>query len=283
MESVVPKLFGTPGGELFSRPRVWVRINMPAQVTDPEKAIAGILLQTVCASNVECLNETIYFERDGTSIPLTRNPAAKQYLVAPLSVAGEYGGEYTAAESAVKSLTAGRYSIREDRIEIRPAAVGTEREDRYANVRLWMTNGSLGNAVGVGRVHSFLRKEGTLNLRVSNPTGAAGGHDGVSFADARDGFYHALLSRNRLVTREDLDSAVRAFDRRLEDVEVSRDLRRTETGLQRVHCIVVPVRREQFLDYARESRTLADELKRYLMKRSLFDVPIDVQLRERVE
>ena len=129
-------------------------------------------------------------------------------------------------------------------------------------------------------MQGFLRASASLNLRVVNPVAGAGGSDSESYAEAQDRLAYTLVSRDRLVTRADLLAAVRAFDRRIQSAALSFELRRTPQGLQRVHAVTAQVSREQFLDFARESRILRDELTTFLEERSLFDVPVIVIIQE---
>jgi hypothetical protein len=279
MDAVLPKLFRKPSN-LFSKPRAWIRISLPPELADFERGISNIMLHAVSASNVECLNQTVHFETDGVSIPVSREAGTGRFLVAPLSVMGESGSEYLAELSPSASETAGRYTIRNGRMLLRPSRWGEEQADRYANVRLWITDGAAANAVGPGQVKTFLRGTAGPQLRAFNPTAAAGGWDSEVYADAHARLAHALLSRDRLVTRADLLGAVRAFDRRIQSVDLSFELRRTLQGLQRVHLVSTRVRRDQFVDYPQESRLLREELATFLLERSLFDVPVVVDVVE---
>jgi hypothetical protein len=277
MEPILPKLFHKPAN-LFARPRAWIRIGLPPGLPDLVSGISNIFLHAVSASNLECLNQTVHFEQDGTSIPVSREAGARKFLVSPLSVIGESGSEYFPELSPHDSHSAGRYSIRNGRMRLQPGGWGGGQTDRYANVRLWMTDGVAGNAVGAGQVQSFLRPSGSLDLRVLNPVAAAGGSDSESYAEAQDRLAHTLLSRDRLVTRADLLATVRAFDRRIQSAALSFELRRTPQGLQRAHVVTAKVSREQFLDFPQESRILGEELAAFLEQRSLFDVPVIVTI-----
>jgi len=117
-------------------------------------------------------------------------------------------------------------------------------------------------------------------LRVTNTTVAAGGSDGETYSDARARFAQSLLSRERLVTRADLLAAVRAFDRRLEAVDLRFQLRRTAHGLERVHVVEAELRRDRFVDFPEECRVLREELANFLEGQSLFGIPVIVDLKE---
>jgi hypothetical protein len=229
---------------------------------------------------VECLNQTVEFARDGVSIPVSREAGTNNFLVAPLSVTGEFGDTYLPELSPEDREGAGCYTIRNGRMVLRPAGRGEELTDRYANIRLWVTKGAAANAVGPGQVHSFLRGAGAAGIRLLNPSAASGGSDSETASDAKVRFTHVLLSRQRLITRADLVAAVRAFDRRIQFAEVSASLRRTPQGLERVHMISASVDPTRFVDFERESSTLREELQGFLESRSLFDIPLVVRLVE---
>ena len=279
VEGALPRMFGSRDESLFRKPRAWIRVNLPNGIGDLERELAGILLHAVTASNLECLNQTIYFDRDGNEIPVSTEAGTPRYLVSPISVAGE-SGEYVAELEPATQITAGRYSIRNGRLNIVPAMQGEERADRFANLRLWVTAGAAANNVGAGCIRSFLRRGGDFDVRLMNATAAAGGTVGETFSDAHARFAHALLSRQRLISRSDLRLAVRAFDRRITDCDIAVKLQRTSRGLQRVHMVTASVNPAQFVDPAEETRVLQEELTAYLQERSLFDMPVTVRLTE---
>jgi hypothetical protein len=281
MQAALLRLFGRPG-HLLTKPRAWIRISLPPGLADADRGIANILLHAVSASNVECLNQTVEFARDGVSIPVSREAGTKKFLVAPLSVTGESGTDYLPEISPQGNEWSGRYAIRNGRMTLRPARFGEEQADRYANVRVWVTSGTTANAVGPGHVRSFVSggKGSVEAVRVIHPTAASGGSDSEIASEAQARFTDVLLSRQRLITRADLAAAVRAFDRRILSAEISSELRRTPQGLQRVHVISAAVRSDRFTDFARESRLLSEELQAFLESRSLFDVSLAVRLVE---
>lgn len=278
MEGALRKVFGRGAAQLDDGKRAWVRISLPRETPNLHSAITGISLHAVSASNVECANETIYFEKHGTSIPVSREAGTPHHLVAPLSISGEGGGAYLPELAPSSDSGTGRYSIRNGCIHLQPARHADGSLDASVNLRLWVTRGSDGNRVGAGRIQSFLRKTGLRSLRVNSGTAAAGGTNGESLQETRARFTEALLSRDRIVTRADLFAAIRAFDRRIQIVDVSSGLERTKRGLQRVQQVHLAVANDDFLEPGQELRFLLDELKSHLEDRLLYDTQLKIVL-----
>jgi hypothetical protein len=276
-ELALQKIFGRDAAAVFGQPRAWVRIGLPGGLTNIHRAISGIYPNAITASNVERLNQTIYFSQTGTSIPISREGGAAYQLVAPATVLGESGQAYAREMDPNAGVRAGRYAVRSGRIELRPPAGPEGLPEKWANVCAWITTGSLGNRVSPGRVQLFTKSQ-AAGLRVINPTAAAGGADQESFEDARARFAEALLSRDRIVTREDLTAAVRAFDRRIASVRTSSGVRRGAPGLQRVQIVAVAVDRNDFADPDVEGPILQRELAGFLRERTLFDVDLAVEM-----
>ena len=67
----------------------------------------AVFMHAVTASNVECLNQTFYFEKHGTSIPLGSELGVGTYLVAPLSIFGETGAPYLPDQTPSRDPRAG--------------------------------------------------------------------------------------------------------------------------------------------------------------------------------
>lgn len=276
LERALEQLFG--GARLFERPRAWLRISIPLEAESLEQSLSAVMMHATSASEIECLNETVYFEREGTSIPVSREAGTDRCLVAPLSVVGESGEAYVTGSVDGTQPEIGRYVFRNGRIHLQPGR-RHDRTDRFANLRLWVSHGEEANHVVPGRVHSFLRRSADQRVQVWNPTAAAGGSNGESYTDAHGRLAQALFSRERLITEADLVAAVRAFDRRIHSTEVAVRLRRTSAGLERVHSVVAHVQRHDFIDPSRESAILSEELSEYLQARSIMDVPVSVEVR----
>jgi hypothetical protein len=275
MDAALAKIFGRESQKLFSAPRCWIRISMPREIPSLQTSIGGIALHGITASNVECFNQTISFEKQGTCIPIIRDEGgAASHLVAPLSVFGESGTPYLPHMEPASDPSVGRYTIRNGRVELKPALHPDGRPESYANLRLWVTNGSLGSKVGPGQVTGFLKKNTIAGLRLTNPTSAAGGTDQEELSTAQTRFAEALMSRDRVVTRKDLLNVVRSFDARILHAHVNPTVRRTRQGLQRVERVTVKVNRDDFVEPVTELKVLKDDLARHLADR----FPLGTQL-----
>jgi hypothetical protein len=276
MEPALNKIFGRAAPQVFDRPRAWLRISFPRRVANLHTGISSIWLHAVSASNVECFNETIRFEEHGTSIPISREAGTSKFLVAPLSIFGEAKASYLPEFQPSSDPNVGRYNIHNGRIQLRPARHPDDRPETYANLRLWVSSGALANSVPPGKVQAFLKRASAV--RISNPTAAAGGTDGEGFQQAQARFAAALLSRDRIVTRQDLIGMVRAFDRRILDADVSIGLERTENGARRVQRVRCLMDREEFLDPEAEGQVLQQELRAHLRTRVLYDTDLSLEL-----
>jgi hypothetical protein len=227
---------------------------------------------------VECFNQTIYFERQGTSIPISREAGTPNYLVAPLSIFGETHTPYLGEFQPSADKGAGRYSIRNGRIELQAAKRADGSAETYANLRVWLTSGALGNKVGPGQVESFAKRGTFAGVRVTNPTSAAGGTNSEEYEDAQTRFAEALLSRGRIVTHADLETMARSFDHRIVKAEVSSRMKRSELGLQRFQQVVCWLDRDAFVDPDAEMSVLKDDLDRFLRARFLYDTELALAL-----
>lgn len=279
MEGAIGKLFGREWQKNFSSERAWLRISMPCDVSALHTAIGGISLHAITASNVECFNQTIVFEKQGTSIPITREEGgAANYLVGPLSILSESGDPYLSQTELSTRPGAGRYSIRNGRMELIPALRPDGRAETYANLRLWVTNGSLANSVGPGQVTAFLKPSQISGLRLANPASATGGTDGEELTNAQNRFAEALLGRQRIVTQADLFNAVRAFDNRIKSAMIEPHVQRSGQGLQRVERILIGLNPDDFIDPNTEFPLLQEGLLRFLAHRFPLGTEVAVEL-----
>jgi hypothetical protein len=268
MEAAFNRIFGREAPKALAEERAWIRVSMPRDIPSLHTCLGSITLHAITASNVECFNQTIVFDQQGTSIPIVREEGgAATHLVAPLSIFGETGAAYLPETEPSTQADVGRYAIRNGRIELRPAVRADGRPESYANLRLWVTGGSLGNKVGPGKVTGFLKKSQIAGLRLANPTAAAGGSDREEFSKAQARFAQALLSRDRIVTRSDLTDAVRAFDPRILSTQIEPMVHRTAHGLQRVEQVQVRVNADDFADPQAELPILKDSLLKHLSGR----------------
>jgi len=278
MEGALNKMLGQGAMRLNEGKCAWLRISLPRQIGNLHTAIMGISLHVVSASNIECANDTVYFEKHGTSIPASREAGRSHYLVAPLSISGERGTTYLPDLTPSSEVGAGRYTIRNGCIHLQPARHADGHLDSSANLRLWVTRGFAGNHVGAGQIHSFLKKAGPHTMRVNSVTAAAGGTDCESLQETQARFAEALLSRDRVVTRADLLGAVRAFDRRIQVMDISSGVERTSRGLQHVQQVRLAVSNDDFAEPDQELPLLLNELKSHLEERLLYDTRLKIVL-----
>lgn len=267
MEQALRKMFAGSTQELFRKQRAWLRVSVPTGIPSLQHSIRNIILNTITASNVECVNQTIWFEMQGTCIPVAQAAGGSAgHLVAPLSIVGESGECYLAEHEPETQKGSGRFALRNGRIELNPGISREGQSDRYANVRLWMTNGTLGNRVGSGQITALINSR-DVKSRFSNLTPAAGGCDAPQEGSTKARLAARLLSRDRIVTRRDLLNEVRAYDQRIVTADVTPGVMRTEIGLQRVQQLTVHVARDKFVDPKEEIEILAADLHQHLADR----------------
>ncbi len=276
METPLRSIFERPG--LFIRPRAWLRIQLDARVETLHTAISAVYLHAQSASNVECSNQTVNFKENGTTIPVSRETGGRSFLVAPLSITGESGETYLPEFQPSFSPGIGRYRLHQGYLTLLPGKMPDGSEETYANVRLWMTAGTAGNQMGVARLQSFVKEPPVRGLTVENITAGAGGSDGEGLHSAQRRFSEALLSRQRLLTRIDLETSIRSFDRRITRIDVHPILVRSTRGLRRLHRITVMAGRDRFAAPEEEARVLVNDLHSYLAERVPLDVDVNVEL-----
>lgn len=266
------KLFRSPGVD-WSAPRAWIRILLPGELPDLHSAIQSIALHAMSASNVVDFNQTITYETQGTSIPVSREAGTNHFLVAPLSVTGEDNTAYIPESQPSPNPERGRYAVRNGRIDLTPARRQDGTAERLVTLRTWVTAGAL---VNDGKAQEFLNPDDAAALRMNNLMPAAGGADGEPLESAQARFSRALLSRDRIVTRTDLEQAVRSFDERILRVTSSSSLEPSARGLARVQRVVLTLDPEHFQDPDEETRILRDEMERWLSSRMLYDIAVVV-------
>ncbi|MEJ5367194.1 MAG: hypothetical protein WHT08_02675 [Bryobacteraceae bacterium] len=277
LDAPLARIFGREAQQLFAQPRAWIKITFPRDLPPLHTAIGGVFLHAITASNVECFNQTIVFEKHGTAIPISREGGTDWQLVSPLSLIGENDTPYLDEMAPSTDPCVGRYAIRNGRIEITPARWPDGRPQSQVNVRVWISAGEAANQVGPGMITSIELKGAGSALRVLNPTSAAGGTSSESFATAQERFAAALLSRDRVVTRADLFAVVRAFDRRIRDARIASAVERVGGALRRVERVTVALDREDFTDPDLEARYLREELHELLAARFLHDIDLSVR------
>lgn len=268
MEEALRGIFPRGFETTFAVQRAWFRISFPETVAPLAPAINNILLHCVTASNVELFNQTVYFREKGLSIPVSREGGTDRFLVAPQAILGESGGEYASRFQPSADRGVGRYWYQGGRMELQPAVSAEGIPDSYANVRIWLTDGPAANTVAPGAIAAFAAGADLDGIRFENHTSASGGSAGEAYQEARQRFASALLSRDRVVTKADLETAARAFDRRIGAVRIGEwRLQRQEGGLQRVLAVEIGVSSEEFTAPEAEVAILMDELKSYLESR----------------
>lgn len=265
--------------EVMEQPRAWLRISMPDEIPALHEAVTNISMHAVTASNAECFNETVRFDQQGTSIPLSKEAGATRLLVSPLSVFGETEKAYLPQFAPSDEPGRGRYSIHNGRIRFDPARRPAGRPEEYVNVRMWLTSGAAGNKVGPGKIQTFLKRGSAPAVRILNPASASGGSDGETFEHAKRRFAAALLSRDRIVTDADMRAMARSFDRRIQAVDSRLGLERGPSGsLDRVQHVVCRVDPDEFVDPGEEIGVLQGELERFLSERMLFGAKLSLEM-----
>jgi hypothetical protein len=275
MAEAIHKIFGKDTGSLFSKKRAWIKIGLPG-CNNLNEEIVRAALHCVTASNLEILNQTLYFKLTGTSVPVSREGGTTKHLVAPISVIGEAGAPYLLDAQPSTDASAGRYHFHNGRIEINPGESAGGSVDKFATVRLLVSDGALANSVPPNSIKTFVIRGAAQGLAISNVTAAAGGTDGESSKHARERFAELLLCRERVVTQSDLEAVVKAFEPKISQVRIRPTLERTAQGLRRIHRITVVVAKDLLLDVDEQSRVLQQELERHLRERVLIDLDVRV-------
>jgi hypothetical protein len=278
MDAPLLRIFQTPNARLFARPRTWLRIALPPEASSIAEDLVRIVLHCTTASNVEILDQTILFDQVGTSIPISNGGGRPRHLVRPISIKGERGSAYAHESDPTANAQTGRYRFRQGRLELEPARTVRGIPDRYANVRLLLSNGTLANGVAVGAVTTFLRKVTTPTLAITNVTVAAGGTDGESIEDARRRFAELLLARERVVTHADLEAVIKAFEPKICGVRCQPGLERTPAGLRRVQRVTAVLDRKTFTAPDEEASVLQRILGAHLQERAALGLEVRVEI-----
>jgi len=277
MEAPLGRIFQQAGQKnMFDARRAWLRIGLPKEAANISEDLIRVALHCATASNVESLNETVNFSGDGATVPLTTGGGRARHLVKMLSVKGERGSKYLLDTDPSADEGAGRYRVRQSRLEIEPARTTRGEADAYVNVRALLSNGGLGNDVAAGGIKGFLNRATPRTLELRNITGAAGGDDGANLMETRRRFTEMLLSRERPVTYPDLEAMTRAFKPKIRTVEAAPVLERGADGLHRVQRVTITLDRDAFLLPEVEAEVLKRELESSLQERSLLGLEIRV-------
>jgi hypothetical protein len=280
MEAPMGRIFQQAGQKnLFDARRAWLRIGLPKEAANISEDLIRVMAHCATASNVEALNQTISFSNDSAMVPLTTGGARARRLVKMLSVKGERGANYLLDTEPSADEDAGRYRIRQSRLEIEPARTPRGEADAYVNVRALLTNGELGNEVATGGIKGFLNRVTPRTMEIRNVTGAAGGDDGANLMEIKRRFTEMLLSRERPVTYPDLEAMARAFEPKIRAVEAAPRLERGVDGLHRVQRVMITLDRDAFVIPEVEADILKRELEASLQERSLLGLEIRVVVR----
>lgn len=278
LDGALTKICGRDASNFLNMPRVWIKIPLPPGVPALRNAINGIVLHAMTASNVFCRNQTIQFDRDGMSIPVGRNNVGiREMLVAPLSVSSLANEPYEAGLRPRRDASVGWYELHSERLTLHPGSDPDGQPQTAANVRLWLTNGKLGNRVGPGDISGFSHSATFDDISVSHATAAAGGTDGDDYSSTQRRFAEALLSRGRVVTRADLEAATLSFDRRILGVEVRSQIERQPEGLRRIERLWVTLDQDGFTEPELELPVLQQGLESYLKQRLVQGILLDVR------
>lgn len=234
LEPVLARILSRDVTQMLEEPRLWIKIPMPPNVPTLHHAINGILLHTMTASNVFARNQTIHYEQDGVSIPVVKEGGTPEHLVAPLTVMSTNNDPYEASTRPGADSSVGRFELANNRLTLYPGIDGDGMPHTGANVRLWLTNGALGNRVGPGDVIGFSNAAALNGIRLAPFTAASGGSDGENLASEERRFADALLTRGRIVTKQDLETAALAIDRRILDASSTSGVLRKDGGIRRI-------------------------------------------------
>jgi hypothetical protein len=277
LEPALSRILNRDAAQLLSEPRLWIKIPMPPNIPALHHAINGILLHTMTASNVFARNQTIHFERDGVSVPVVREGGAPEHLVAPLTVMSVDNDVYEPAARPGADASAGRFELANNRLTLYPGMHSDGTRHTGANIRLWLTNGTLGNRVGPGDITSFANAAAMNGIRLAPFTAASGGSDGEHIASEERRFADAVLTRGRIVTRQDLETAALAVDRRILDVTTTSGMARKEGGMRRLERLQLTLDSHAFSKPEIELPALKSQLEASLGARVVQGLELEVE------
>ena len=257
--------------------RLWIKIPMPPSIPQLHHAINGIVLHTVTASNLFARNQTVQFVRDGLSIPVVKAGGTAEHLVAPLSIHSEANEPYEAGTRIGANAAAGWFELHNQRLTLHPGTGADGTPHSAVNVRLWLTNGHLGNKVGPGDITGFANAAALQGMRIVPFTAAAGGSDGEEQASEERRFADALLTRGRIVTEQDLEAAALAIDRRVLSASSKSGIERGPGGLMRVLRLLLILDTHAFTDADLELPGLKSQIETSLRRRLVHGLTLEVE------
>ena len=277
LEPAISRLMNRGIAPLLAEPRIWIKIPMPPGTPALHHAIHGIVLNTITASNIFARNQTVHFRRDGMSIPVIRQGETPEHLVAPLTVMSTENEPYDSGNRPSAKASAGRYDLRSNRLTFYPGSHADGIPHTGANVRLWLTNGELGNRVGPGDITGFANSAALNGVRVAPFTAASGAADAETAATAERRFADALLTRGRIVTRVDLETAALAIDRRILHASLHSSMERRDEGLRRVEHLQLTLDSHAFTRSEIELPALRSQVKSSLSSRLVHGLELEVE------
>ncbi len=286
LECTVPRLLEQPltricGRDLrswLSEPRVWIKIPMPPQMPPLRSTIHGIVLHAATASNIFCSNQTVDFKKDGTSLPIgIKTSGSRELLVAPLSVTGRGNRMYAQGLQPRSDATQGWFEFKNDRVNLHPGMELDGREEESATLRLWLTNGALGNLMAPGDIAGFASSATFDDIRVTQMTASSGGSDGEEYALAERRFAETMLTRGSVVTRADLETAALAYDRRILSAVVESRIDRRPEGLRKVARLWLSLDPDGFTDRDLELPVMQQGMTRLLEDRLIEGTLLDIR------
>lgn len=258
-------------------PRLWIKIPMPPGIPQLHHAVNNILLHGMTASNLFPRNQTVLFARDGLSVPVVKAGGTSEFLVAPLAITSETNDSYEFGTKVGANGAAGWYELNNGRLTLHPGHSQDGTVHAAANVRLWLTNGELGNRVGPGDITGFANAASLQGVRVIPFTAASGGSDGENLASEERRFADALLTRGRIVTAADLQTAALALDRRVLKAATRSVLERGDTGLRRVLRLELQLDAAGFSKPEIELPGLKSQVERTLRSRLVQGLELEVE------
>jgi len=277
IKSIFPRLFPQADSEFMNRPRAWLKIILPPDVSKITTGISAVQTNCISASNVEVINRSLHFDQDGACQPvsISKEGGADSFFLHPLSLLSESNEEYLRFADPSSSPYVGRYGVKGGRIEVTAARrTGNEPTNR-ATLRFLSTKGAKGNGIDSGAFQAAVSMKDVPDLQLYNLVPSAGGRDEEDSARAQMRLSHAILSRNRIVTRKDLDVAARSYDWRIGRATIEREVVRSNRGLFVKYVANVTLKRHGFPDQPEvERELLLDDLRTFLAAK----LPMDIEL-----
>ena len=262
----------------IDRPLAWVYVPLPAGTTNVASSIQGVTLNAVTASNIEVFVEQVTFDRVGSIVAMRPEGDERRHLMGVLSVVGESGSRYVQNADLEAPGTAGRWRARNNRIELRPARRASGRVDAYAVLRLLLCDGERANGIEPGSIARICDSLDNVTAQVVNITTSRGGASPPDYSAARQRFAELLRTRERVVTSADYDISARAFDPRINSVQVDPMSEIADGALRAVDNVTVRATRAEFADPDAESVRLRDGLERHLAKRAVLGRSVRVMV-----